>query len=399
MRTTCRSCGDAKSEMFLDLGPQPLAGGFLPPTTEAKELEKMHPLPIHFCHSCGLVQTFYVVPAETLFTNYCFSSSTVPYLVQHFTDYAKWLKAELKANSVLEFGCNDGILLKPLEAIGVKAVGIDISENITEVAREKGLKVKTGFFNPASADQLKDEYGAFDVVTGSNCFPHNDEPEHILKAAKKVLKPDGHLCLEIMYAGDLLEKLQWDSMYHEHLNYFSLKTLDILLRRHGFHTVHVERLPMHAGTLRLVAAVNPSETPRTSVAELMKYEEATGLNRFETWKRFAHDVLRQIKVTKEVLGALSTRHRIWGYGAAGRATMWVNACQMNYLEFMVDSSPFRSGRLMPGTHTPIVFPEALRTKPPDYIFVPAWNYIDEIRRKEAWFQGIWCIPVPFLKFL
>ncbi len=397
-RTSCRACGKKKLIKVLDLGKQPLAGGFLPPEADAIQKERRYALPIDVCQNCGLVQTLHVIPAKQLFTNYCFSSSTVPSLVTHFEEYAKWLKRKFNPRFVVEFGCNDGILLEPLKKLGINAVGIDISKNITEMAGAKGLNVIQGFFDDPMAERIKKEEGLADIVTGSNAFPHNDEPEIVLKAAKKILKKDGHFIVEIMYAGDLLEQLQWDSMYHEHLSYFCATTLEVLLNRFGFHMVDVEHLPMHAGSLRVAAAVNPKEKPKPSVGELFKEEKEKRLTEVETWQNFSKIVQRRIKIAKEVMKKLSQTNRIWAYGAAGRATMWVNACQMDYLEAIVDSSPLRSGRLMPGTHTPIVFPEALRDNPPDYIFVTAWNYLETIKTKEDWFKGIWVVPLPELRF-
>lgn len=394
----CRACGGSDVEEIIDLGPQPLAGGFLPPEAEAIDKEKRYPLPIGICHNCGLVQTLHVIPPDTLFRNYCFSSSTIPYLVKHFEDYAKWLRMKFSPEVVVEFGCNDGILLSPLEGLGIKAWGVDISENITEIARNKGLHVITGFFDKTAVQSILGECGKADIVTGSNSFPHNDDPGIILEAAREMLKADGHLVLEFMYAGDLLGQFQWDSMYHEHLSYFSVQTLEVLLRRYGFHVVDVERIPMHAGSLRVVAAADAGEEPKGSVRALIEYEKSVKLTDVETWRNFGDSVERKIEVVSNVLRKLSTNTRIWGYGAAGRATMWVNACKMDYLEAIVDSSPLRSGRLMPGTHTPIVFPESLKLDPPDCIFVTAWNYVDIIKAKESWYKGIWAVPVPELAF-
>lgn len=397
-RKTCRACGKNKFKKFLDLSPQPLAGGFLEPKKEAVKQEKLFPLPIHICENCGLVQTLFVVPPKVLFTQYCFSSSTVPGLVSHFGDYALWLKKKLKPKFVVEFGSNDGVLMEPLEKLGIKTCGIDISKNITEMAQKKGLNSIEGFFDVKMALKLKKEFGQADIVTGSNAFPHNDNPEEILKAARKILHKDGHLCLEVMYLGDLWRGLQWDFLYHEHLNYFCLTTLERMLRRYGFHTVMVERVPMHAGSLRVVAAVNPREKTKPQVQVLLKEEKEDKLTEGETWVEFGKKVKRQIVVTAEVMGELAKKKRVWGYGASGRATMWVNACKMTYLEKVIDASPLRAGRLMPGTHNPIVFPEELKKNPPDYIFVTAWNYFESIKAKEPWFKGVWVRPAPELSF-
>ncbi len=397
LRTTCRGCESDQLDQFLDLGLMPLAGGFLP-NTEAIAGEKPFPLSAHVCRTCGLVQILEVVDPEILFQDYSFASSTVSPLVQHFENYATWLRDRLDPRFVVEFGCNDGILLAPLERLGIQACGVDISQNITEMARAKGLDVVTGYFDEQTAETIERRLGRADVVTGSNAFAHNDRPELILKAALRILKPHGHLCLEVMYAGDLLEMYQWDTLYHEHLTFYCLNTLQVLLNRYGFHIVDAERIPMHGGSLRVVASLDPEEKPKPSVTDVLEYEKSKALADPATWMAFGQYIRRKIEVVRQTLGRLSQNSRIWGYGAAGKATLWVNACQMNYLEAMVDSSPLRAGKLMPGTHTPIVFPQELRANPPDYIFITAWNYADLIRSKESWFKGIWVTPLPELRF-
>lgn len=396
-RKTCRACESSALELILNLGEMVLAGAFLP-NAEAIESERKFPLDIYVCNDCSLVQILEVVDPNILFQDYSFASSTVGPLVQHFTNYASWLKTNLDPRLVVEFGCNDGILLGPLESLGIKAYGIDHSENITALARSKGLTVITGGFTDVAAQSVVDAAGHADVVTGSNAFAHNDRPELILNAARKVLKPGGHLVLEVMYAGDLLEQWQWDTLYHEHLTFYCLATLRVLLNRFGFHVVDAERIPMHGGSLRVVAAMDPQQPPSVNVDALRAYEDRVGLSNPATWRAFGQAVGRKIRIVDETVGRLSRSSRIWAFGAAGKATLWVNACRMNYLEAMVDASPLRAGKLMPGTHTPIVSPEELKKSPPDYIFVTAWNYADLIKSKEPWYQGTWLTPLPDLRF-
>lgn len=394
--SVCRACGSKRLESILDFGPMPLAGGFLPNKAAIAD-EKLYPLEVHGCADCGLIQVLEPVDPEILFQDYSFSSSTIKPLVDHFEGYAKWLQEQLQPKLVVEFGCNDGVLLRPLEQGGVQAVGVDVSRNITELARSKGLNVITGFFDEETAEQITKRFGPADVVTGSNAFAHNDKPELILEAANKVLTDSGSICLEFMYAGDLLEKLQWDTLYHEHLTFYSLHSIQILLKRHGFHVRNAERLPMHGGSLRVCAGRKPM--PLTSEAEaILKFETDLAMQDVNTWKRFADESLRQIRIVADVYSSLKDRHSIWAYGAAGKATMWVNACKMDYLGAVVDASPLRAGKIMPGTHTPIVPPEEFRANPPDFMFVTAWNYADHIRAKESWFRGTWSVPLPDLRF-
>jgi len=374
----------------------PLAGGFLADQAAIAE-EQTYPLPVHVCLKCGLVQILEVIDPAILFRDYSFSSSTIPPLVKHFEAYAEWLIQRLSPKLVFEFGCNDGVLLSPLQHLGISAKGVDLSDNITEMARAKRLDVTTGYFDEETVGSLVHQHGQADVVTGSNAFAHNDYPERILAATKKALAPKGHLCLEVMYAGDLLELLQWDTLYHEHLTFYSATTLNVLLERHGFRLVHAERIPMHGGSLRVIASLSEDEAVSPQLHAILKYEEQNRLARPQTWIDFGSHIQRKIDIVRQTLGRLAKESRIWGYGAAGKATMWVNACGMTYLYAMVDASPLRAGKLMPGTHTPIVFPTELRKYPPDYIFVTAWNYVDAIRQNESWFKGIWVTPLPELR--
>jgi hypothetical protein len=392
----CRACESVDLREVIDLGEMPLAGGFLPNSTAIAD-EKRYSLKSHVCGACALIQIIDPVEPSVLFTDYSFSSSTVPPLVTHFEQYADWLEERYHPRQVVEIGCNDGILLKPLGARGIRSIGVDISENITELARNQGLDVVTGYFDPPTAQALRDRLGAVDIVTGSNCFPHNANPGAILDATKILLGPAGKLALEVMYAGDLFEQLQWDTLYHEHLTFYSLGTLSTLLKRYGFHVIHAERLPMHGGSLRVVAALTPGE-PSPEMRAIQAYEQQTRLNEAETWLSFGCRCQRKIDIVGELFAELAGHKRLWAYGAAGKATMWLNACRMTYLEAMVDASPLRAGKLMPGVHTPIVFPDEMKKNPPDYVFITAWNYAAGIAAKEQWFTGVWATPLPDLRF-
>ena len=395
MGVKCRGCESKNLSVILNLGNMPSAGGFLKSLEDISD-EKTYPLPIYSCNECSLVQIINPIDPSVLFKDYAFASSTVSPLIKHFEDYADWLNTNFHPKSVMEFGCNDGILLKPLQDLGILSVGVDISENITAMARENGLKVETGFFNEILSQDLKAKYGPFDLVTGSNAFAHNEHPGQILDAAKACLSADGVLVLEVMYAGDLIEKLQWDTLYHEHLTFYSLGTLEVLLARYGFTVFDAVKIPMHGGSLRVAASLSQKRHTE-SYQQVKEYETLVKLNAFETWSKFGGEIAKKIAIVGDTLNALSKTKTIWAYGAAGKATMWLNACNMHYLGAIVDESPLRAGRYMPGTHTPIVYPDALRENPPDYIFITAWNYAEVIKSKESWFEGAWVIPLPDMR--
>lgn len=395
MSSKCRGCNSDNLFEILNLGNMPSAGGFLKNLDEA-ETEITYPLPIFACKKCSLVQIINPIDPSILFKDYAFASSTVSPLIKHFEDYANWLNNNFQPKSVIEFGCNDGILLKPLQDLGILSVGVDISENITAIARKNGLKVETGFFSESLALSLKAKHGPFDLVTGSNAFAHNENPGQILDASKACLSDDGVIVLEVMYAGDLIEKLQWDTLYHEHLTFYSLGTLEVLLARYGFTVFDAVKIPMHGGSLRVAASQNKRQHTE-SYQQVKDYETSVELNAFETWRKFGGEIAKKIAIVGDTLKALSKTKTIWAYGAAGKATMWLNACNMNYLGAIVDESPLRAGRFMPGTHTPIVYPDSLRENPPDYIFITAWNYAEVIKSKESWFDGTWVTPLPDMK--
>ena len=396
-KKNCRGCNSEDIIEFLDLGLMPLAGGFLPSKASVVD-EKKYPLSVYVCDNCGLVQILDPVDPDVLFQDYSFSSSTIAPLVAHFESYSLWLIENLAPQKVVEFGCNDGVLLAPLKMHGVEAIGVDVSENITEMGREKGLDIITGFFDESVSNSIIERIDKVDVVTGSNVFAHNDNPQEIIKAASNILKDDGYFCIEVMYAGDLLDSLQWDTLYHEHLTFYSLTSLKHLLKRFGFEVVKAERVPMHGGSLRIAATRDKSAAVSSSIDEILEYEREHNLAKTETWLDFAALSHRKISVVTEVFDQLSSSSRIWGYGAAGKATFWVNACNMHYIERMVDSSPLRVGKFMPGIHTPIVSPEEMQADPPDIVLITAWNYANHIRDKEIWFQGMWAVPLPDLRF-
>jgi SAM-dependent methyltransferase len=377
------------------LGRLPLAGGFLNDAQIANE--QRYPLLISVCEHCGLVQIVSPVDPEILFQDYSFATGTIPGLVRHFETYAQWIVDNMRPKSVIEFGCNDGTLLAALDERGVRTLGVDLAANITEMARQQGRNVVTGVFGPEIVEELCDEMGQVDLITGSNVFAHNADPASILEAVDALLTPDGVLCLEVMYAGDLLLLRQWDTLYHEHLTFYSLGTLGKALQRFGFEPISAVRIPMHGGSLRGAAARSGRRQADPSIGELAAWEEDHSLNDASTWDEFATECRRRIDVFGDTMQRLSTGASIWGYGAAGKATMWVNVCEMNYLAALVDASPLRYGKLMPGTHTPIVSPEEFGRHQPDYVFVSAWNYLDAIRSNEPNYHGYWIVPLPEMR--
>lgn len=386
----CRSCSSRDLELVIGFKPIPLVGEF---TTHPNPLAEKFPINLFFCLNCQVLLIEESIDSEKLFNSYSFSSSTIPNLVAHFDELASWIVKRLSPKSVLEIGCNDGILLNPLERLGVKAFGVDISQNITEIARQKGLKVKKLKFGLETKELIQEWQSSFDVITASNTFPHNSNPNSFLGAANQLLSHEGNLILEVMYAGRLRDYLQWDTVYHEHLHFHSLLSLEKLLNRNNFYVSHAEIVPMHAGSLRVVAS-KIKRQKSNQYLDIMKYEETSKLNELNTWLEFGKACNVSIQRIKEGLNLYAKQGEVWAYGASGRASMWINVANLDYIKKVVDGSPLRANHFMPGSDIPIVLPEEFEKNPPRAIFVTAWNYFDDIIKRHPKFQGTWITPLP-----
>ena len=387
----CRVCASSDVVEIFAIPPIPLVGEF---TSKPNTQADLFPITVLHCDSCKVLQIKESIDSERLFQEYSFSSSTVAGLVRHFSDYATWIWERYKPTKVLEVGCNDGVLLSPLARYGVEVFGLDISENITQLAKSKGLNAQALKFGEKNVAKVLAWTGEVDFVTASNTFPHNEDPNGFLEAVTKVLTLDGKLALEVMYAGSLQDSLQWDTIYHEHLHFHSLTSLQNLLNRHGFFLEYAEIVPMHAGSLRIIASKRvPKTTPEVDL--ILKQELDSGLNSRENWNDFATKCWNSIDIARSMLTERQKFGEIWAYGAAGRATMWIKVARLDFIKKVIDSSPLRAGHFMPGSDIPIVFPDELqRDQSVKTIFITAWNYAEGIAAQHPEFKGFWTVPLP-----
>jgi len=393
---------------FLDYGRVPLAGNFLLP--EEVGTESLYPMDLAFCPDCSLTQISNVVPAEELFTDYRYLSSVTSTLIGHFREYAKLLATESMAAGgklLVEFGCNDGVLLQPLKELGVKAIGVDAAENVVQIARAKGLDVRHGFFGVDFGSRLRRDHGPAAVITSSNCFAHIDDLDNILRGVDSLLGDDGVFVVEVHYVLDLLETVQFETVYHEHLCYYSLKALSRLYGRFGFEVFDAQRLPMHGGAIRVFAQRqgDSSRSPTTRLRQLLAVEEARGLYQVAAYQQFgasaieARDTIRRFVLERKAMG-----RSLSAYGAAGRATTLLNYCGLDHtvLDYVVDESPSRIGRFVPGVEIPIVPRSHFHDRPTDDCLLTAWNYRDEIVAKESAYLangGVFLAPLPTIEVI
>ena len=407
-RINCRVCKSQNLSVFLDYGDMPLAGNFVFPSN--LDEVKLYPMDLTVCLDCSLVQILNVVDPEVIFTDYRYLSSVTQTLMQHFRDYASLLQSEIlpqKNPFLVEIGCNDGVLLDPLKNLGVKVLGVDAAENVIQLTRKRGLDVIHGFFGLPIADAIEKEHGKADVITASNVFAHIDDLDGVMQGVDRLLTAEGKFIVEVHYILDLLKTFQFDTVYHEHLCYYSLHALQVLYQRFGFSIVNVDHLPMHGGTIRVFAQRTDSAHGNINpiVNEMLNEEIKHGVKKAETYKKFGRQVEHyRDNLTAFLLERKKSGRTLSAYGAAGRATILLNYCNLDQskVDYIVDESPFRVGRSVPGVGIPIVPRSVLAKKPTNDCLIAAWNYRDEIVGKELEYLdygGCFIMPLPEIEII
>jgi SAM-dependent methyltransferase len=407
-RERCRLCDSRNLVRFLDFGDVPLAGAFLRP--EEIPGERFYPLGIDFCDNCTLVQVSDVIPKEVLFKNYFYFSSAIRTLVEHFGDFALEMAERFAlghGSLVVELGCNDGVFLRPLRALGIRCVGIDPATNVVGTIRDPGIAVVNDFFGAAVAERVRVGHGAADAVVSSFSFAHIDDMVDVMQGIKTLLKPTGVFVFEVYYLGIVLEELQYDMMYHEHMSYYSLASLAKFLERFGMEIFDVRRLPLRAGTIRYYARNigGRAEPMSPSVMDLREYEHARGFDTVKTYLAYADRVAKTRSDLMELLGRLKQRsQRIIGYGASGRATTIMAFCGIDgsHLDFVVDDAPAKHGFYTPGSHLPIKPWAAAEEAWPEYALLFAWSFADEVKKRRIDYLrrgGRFIVPLPDVRVM
>ena len=400
----CRSCNCLGLVTVLSLGLLPLANSLLT-SEQLSEPEPFYPLDLAFCKGCALVQITETVPPEKLFRNYPYLSSFLDTMLSHAAHLAKRVIHERrlgKTSMVVELASNDGYLLQHYKNEGIPVLGVEPAVNVARIAEgQRGIPTLCEFFGADVGETLARQGHAADVVHALNVLAHVADLNGFLQGIRYLLKEGGVAIVEVPYVKDLIERAEFDTIYHEHLCYFSMTALDRLFRRHELLPVDVERVPIHGGSLR-VSAVRAERAPlaRVAVESLMAEESTWGMDRIWFYEGFATRVARLRYDLNSLLAGLKEEgRRIVGYGASAKGSTLMNYLGIGRetLDFVVDRSTVKQGTYTPGNHLPIHAPEQLLNEMPDYALLLTWNFADEILAQQSEFRrrgGRFIIPIP-----
>ena len=383
----CRICKNEDLEIFLSLGKSPLANSFLTGEDLTKE-EKKYPLELVFCNDCKLVQLSYVVDPEVMFKNYVYVSSTSKTFRIHFTKMAEDISKDFNLNEdslVVDVGSNDGILLKGFQKCGVQTIGVEPATNIAEIAQKNGVETINDFFDNKVANQIIDKKGNADVVTANNVFAHINDIDEVIKNVKLLLKENGIFVIEVQYLVDTIENMTFDNVYHEHLSYYTLTSLNYFFKKHGMDIFNVQRVDSHGGSLRVFIIKNSEKHEiNEEVGKLLDYEKKIGVDKIDLYNKFSDKVYGvKEKLISYVKDIKNQNKSIAGYGAPAKSTTLLNFSNIGkeFIDYIVEDNPLKIGLYTPGTHIPIVSSEFLDKRTPDYVLILAWNFAQEILSK------------------
>lgn len=398
----CRSCGEQRLTTFLSLGETPLADA-LRTHDQLQQPEPRYPLEAAFCPDCSLVQILEDVPPQVLFVdNYLYFSSFSDELREHARRHAQWLVSaqQLASDSlVVEIASNDGYLLRHVADAGVPVLGIDPAPDQAAAAREAGVPTLESFFGLELARQLVAEHGHADAIVANNVMAHVPDLNGFVAGMAHLLADDGIITVENPSVRELIDNVEFDTIYHEHHCYFSCTSVDNLVRRHGLVLNHVEQFPhLHGGTLRWHISKRPgrSEAAQAHLAA----EAAAGLTSYDFYADFSDRVERIIRQLRDLLVTRRAQgRRIAAYGAAAKGASLLNALGIgtDLIDFVVDRNPHKQGRYMPGSAIPIRPPAAIRTEASDDLLLLVWNFADEVMAQQEPFRragGQFIVPVP-----
>ncbi|MBI2028427.1 MAG: class I SAM-dependent methyltransferase [Candidatus Levybacteria bacterium] len=404
----CRVCKKNDFSKVLSFGPTPLANAFITREKVNRE-EYFYPLDVYFCNNCKFLTLGHVVSPVVLFKDYVYVSSTSPIFVNHFKVFADDIHRRFilnKESLIIDIGSNDGILLKPFKVLGSKVLGIEPAQKIAKVAQKDGIETLAEFFNVALSKKIVGKFGKAKVITATNVFAHIDDLDEVINGLDILLEGDGVFIMEAPYLVDFLEKRYFDLVYHEHLSYWSINSLKVLFRRFNMQVFDVKKVPVHGGTIRVFVKKKFGKYRlEKNVEQFLKLEEKWGLDKKQTYLDFADKVLENKVKLLELLRELKSKGKsIAGYGAPAKGNTLLNyfSIGLDFLEYIVDDSPWKQGLYSPGKRIPVVESSEIYKNRVDFLLILAWNFADPIIKKHDKFKesgGKFIVPVPTPKVI
>ncbi len=400
----CRFCNTPLHSSFVDLGMSPLSNAYLN-AEQLNRRESFYPLHAYVCENCKLVQLEEFESAEKIFSDYAYFSSYSSSWLQHAKEYTEMMIQRFGINSshqVIEVASNDGYLLQYFKQKGILVLGIEPAGNVAKEAIDKGVETLVKFFGVTTANEIKNQGRLGDLIIGNNVLAHIPDLNDFVAGLKIALADKGIITLEFPHLLQLMQKNQFDTIYHEHFSYFSLYTAIKVFAKHGLRIFDVEKLTTHGGSLRIfVCHDNDSDQSNSeSISLLQTEEQKAGLDKLATYLDFSE----QVQATKHALldfmiQAKRQEKKMVGYGAPAKGNTLLNYCGIrnDFLDYTVDLSPHKQGTFLPGTHIPVYAPERLAETQPDYILILPWNLRDEIAEQLAYTKKWGCqlfVPIP-----
>ena len=404
---SCRFCGAALQQTFVDLGMSPLCQTHIS-VDQLNSMERFYPLHAYVCTQCFLVQLGEYVTPDEIFTEYAYFSSYADTWLKHVEGYVEMMVSRFQLNDqskVVEIASNDGYLLQYFVKKNISVVGVEPAANVAKVAIEKGIPTVVKFFGRETARQLVDERGKADVVLGNNVLAHVPGLNDFVGGMKILLASKGVITMEFPHLIRLIEENQFDTIYHEHFSYFSFSTVAEVFRAHDLTLFDVDEIPTHGGSLRIYAKHSDDNTKQITarVEELKRREETWGIHRIEAYLCFAKRVAATKRsILRFLIRAKENGRMIAGYGAPGKGNTLLNYCgiQRDFIDYTVDRSPYKQGKYLPGTHIPILNPSKIAETKPDYLFILPWNLKDEVMEQNSFIRewgGEFAVPIPTLR--
>lgn len=398
----CRACNSRNMYLFMELGSHPPANQFLG-LDQIEGPELSFPLDAHVCLDCALIQVPNHITAD-FFRHYVYMPSASETLQRHFAGLARSLASRFLSRAedlIVDVGSNEGLFLGHCRSTGVRAVGIEPAANLTALARASGLEVVNDYFNPWTAEAVRDQYGSAEVILTTNTFNHIDDLHDFMQAVTILLGPLAVFVVEVPHSLDLIEKNEFDTIYHEHLSEFSVKSLVDLYRTFDMEIFDIERLEIHGGSMRIFAQRSGASHPVSPVvAQWLEKEREAKLFDAKTYDAFRDRVnCNRDRLLAMLDGFKRDGKKVAGYGAPAKGNTLLNYFRIgtNYLDFLSDKNTLKQGLYSPGMHIPVVPPERIIEEQPDYVLILAWNFSAEILEQQDAYRragGMFILPIP-----